>query len=581
MKTYLIASVSADTPAGDERLSRLRAEAEAAGMVVKPLSPRAWLAVSGSKSAPTVSVGAWTLLGDVFNRDAAPVRRVPHHDPYVYEKKMIARFWGRYVAIRLDAGGAPAAVVRDPSGALDCVSWTSDGLTLIASDLPSWLSPTCRQGWRIDRERVEAALHDPYGTAGALLLDGPTAVLPGTLQPLPEGIPVALWRPDWIARSAEARSDAEAADALRKAVDESVAGFSRLGGVLACEISGGLDSSIVAESLVRSGKDHTKLWLNAWGPDPSADERPWVTSLAEHLAIAATTVPRAVGRVTPAFLEAIPQGFRPGLAALDTLHDADWARRFETDGIDRVLTGKGGDSMFVQPADIGVFVDLWRERGWRAFFLADTVRLARWNERSVWTLVQAARRRDWRPQSVDAPNGLLRPRTSPNRPRHPWLDGIDDLGPAKRRQILGLVQGVMLHGASLQTQAAAVIHPLLSQPVVETCLALPTPQLTLGRRDRGLARRAFADRLPASITTRRSKGEMTAFYGRMIAEGLDVLRPWLLDGRLAAMGLIDRQGAEGALTRESLAWRGGYVDIMVTAAIEGWVRAWERRLSLA
>jgi asparagine synthase (glutamine-hydrolysing) len=283
--------------------------------------------------------------------------------------------------------------------------------------------------------------------------------------------------------------------------------------------------------------------------------------------------------VTQAFLDSTPQGVRPGLAALDALHDADWAHRFERAGIEAVLTGKGGDSMFVQPADLGVFVDLWRARGWRALFCADAVRLARWNERSIWTLVAQARRRRWRPGAIDAPNPLLRPERSPGGMRHPWLQGTDDLGPAKRRQILGLVQGVMLHGPSLQTQAVAVIHPLLSQPVVEACLALPTPQLTLGRRDRALAREAFADRLPHAIVTRRSKGEMTAFYGRMIAEGLDVLRPWLLDGRLAAMGLIDREAAEVALTRESLAWRGGYVDIMVTAAIEGWVRAWERRLS--
>ena len=159
------------------------------------------------------------------------------------------------------------------------------------------------------------------------------------------------------------------------------------------------------------------------------------------------------------------------------------------------------------------------------------------------------------------------------------LSVVGEEDSAKRRQILGLVQGVGLHGPSLQTQAAAVIHPLLSQPVVEACLALPTHQLALGRRDRGLARRAFGDRLPSTILDRRSKGEMTAFYGRMIADGLDVLRPWLLEGRLAAMGLIDREGAEALLTRESLAWRGGYVDIMVTAAIEGWVRTWERRLS--
>ncbi len=579
MGPYLLAGVTADEEAAHQPLARLRARAEAAGMTVVGLSAQTWIAVEGARKPPLLSVGAWTLIGDVLNRNATPVRRVHDHDPLVYEKKMMARFWGRFIGVRLDGAGRPTAVLRDPSGALDCVVWTAEGLTVVASDPPAWLPAAHRSGWRIDDARVEAALHDPFGTTGALLIDGPTAVLPGTLQPLPEGPSATLWRPDWIARSAPPQSDDAAEAGLRDAVDEAVAGAARLGGVLACEISGGLDSSIVAAALAGAAKDQTRLWLNAWGPDPSSDERTWVAALADHLAIPATVVPRAVGRVTADFLENMPQGFRPGLAALDALHDADWAARFEAAGIDRVLTGKGGDSMFIQPADIGVFVDLWRAQGWRAILSPDLVQLARWNERSVWTLVRQARQTLWRPTAIDEPNSLLAPRRSASSSRHPWLDRVEDLGPAKRRQILGLVQGVMLQGPSLQTRAVSVFHPLLSQPVVETCLALPTPQLTLGRRDRALARKAFADRLPATITSRKSKGEMTAFYGRMIAEGLDVLRPWLLEGRLAARGLLDLAGADAALTREALAWRGGYVDIMVTAAIEGWVRAWERRLT--
>lgn len=578
MGAYLLVSLAAQAE-GSALFHRLRRDAETAGMTVCDLSPRTWLGTAGPARPSVVSVGAWTLVGDVFNRDRAPVWRVSDKDPHVYEKKLLARFWGRFVALRLDAGGRAAAVLRDPSGALDCVHWTEGAMNFVASEPPDWLFETARPSWRVSRDRVEAALHDPYSTAGALLLEGPTDVLPGSLQPLPHGDPVVLWRPDWLVRAAAPISNSEAAASLRTAIDEAVAGVSRLPGPMAVEISGGLDSSILAATLQRTAGDQVGLWLNAWGPDAAADERPWVEVLARHLDIPATAVPRAMGHVTQDLLDAMPQGFRPGLAALDGLHDADWARRFEAEGIARVVTGKGGDSMFVQPADLGVFVDLWRERGWRALFSPALMGLARWNERSVWTLIAQARRRQWSPAAIDAPNALIKPGQGGNAFRHPWLVGISDLGPAKRRQILGLVQGIGLHGPSLQTRAVQVSHPLLSQPVVEACLALPTPQLTVGKRDRGLARQAFSDRLPPLITARRSKGEMTAFYGRMISDGLDVLRPWLLEGRLAAMGLIDHDSADALLTRESLAWRGGYVDIMVTAAIEGWVRAWERRLS--
>src|SRR5690606_14688207 len=127
---------------------------------------------------------------------------------------------------------------------------------------------------------------------------------------------------------------------------------------------------------------------------------------------------------------------------------------------------------------------------------------------------------------------------------HPWLDAASDLGPAKRYQIAGVINGVTFSGPSLQSQTVELVHPLLAQPVVETCLALSAEQLTLGRRDRALARETFRDRLTPEIAERRSKGEMTAYYGRRLAMSLNVIRPWLLDGRLASEGLIVRETVE-------------------------------------
>ena len=76
---------------------------------------------------------------------------------------------------------------------------------------------------------------------------------------------------------------------------------------------------------------------------------------------------------------------------------------------------------------------------------------------------------------------------------------------------------------------------------VELALGLSVPLLTDdGRADRRLARAAFADRLPPEILHRRSKGEMTAYFGRQAAASIPFLRDHLLGGRLAARGLIDR-----------------------------------------
>ncbi len=74
---------------------------------------------------------------------------------------------------------------------------------------------------------------------------------------------------------------------------------------------------------------------------------------------------------------------------------------------------------------------------------------------------------------------------------------------------------------------------------------------------------------------------MTRIYGRLAADNLDFLRPWLIEGRLAALGLINRAAAEIELQPEALVWRGHYAAILTVAAYEGWVRTWEARLGPA
>src|SRR3546814_15687375 len=65
-----------------------------------------------------------------------------------------------------------------------------------------------------------------------------------------------------------------------------------------------------------------------------------------------------------------------------------------------------------------------------------------------------------------------------------------------------------------RSTAAPQITPLLSQPIVELCLSIPTWQWVRGGRDRAVARAAVADLLPALIAQRRTKGGQTGFLRR-------------------------------------------------------------------
>src|SRR3569833_951549 len=66
--------------------------------------------------------------------------------------------------------------------------------------------------------------------------------------------------------------------------------------------------------------------------------------------------------------------------------------------------------------------------------------------------------------------------------------------------------------------------PLLSQPLVELCLRVPTHVLIKGGRDRALARRAFEGHLPSEIVRRAAKGRADQHVRNILDANLDFNR---------------------------------------------------------
>ncbi len=469
-------------------------------------------------------------------------------------------YWGRYVALIAGGPDAAASVFRDPSGALDAMVWRQDGVCFAATHLPDWLP---RQAWpelSIDWGQVAACLSSTAAMAGACALKGLTAITPGALFTFGAG-EQQVWRPAEIARRTPPK---DAARLLPTVLDACVAALAG-GGRVSVEISGGLDSAIVAGSVATTVPDRVAEWINYHAADQAGDERVYARDVAARWSVPLTEAFKPDFAVTGEALALVSDGLRPGLTGKDIERDRHAAARIVETGVERVMTGQGGDMVFFQTPTPLVAIDHLRRVGLRGLFDPDVAALARWTRTSLWAIAGLALRRSSRWHGV---------RSVAN---HPWLADTDDLPPAKQTQIATLAQALFVHIEGLRGRAGEIVHPLLAQPVVELCLSIPVPDLTVGGRDRGLARLAFAERLPASIRTRRSKGELGAYYGRVVGASLEVLRPLLIDGRLAGEGLLDRARLETMLTREHLVWRGDYSGLMTAAVLESWVRHWEAR----
>lgn len=525
--------------------------------------------------------GGW-LVGDLFrradHRPAADLISQPG-DVIAQCAAIASAYWGRYAAIWPRKGDL--AAFRDPTGAHAVLRWRAGGASLVASEVPAGLGDLAPE-LALDWHAIARRLASPSTAAGELAVTGLEAATPGVLLPYGPCAGRIVWSPAQFAR--RETPDLEAAKAAFRAhVDGCVGAYAARGAPILAEVSGGLDSAIVASALVQAPHARVRAWTHFHALDVEGDERGYAQAVAERLGVLLTVIRKPEQTFSATGLAEIPTGLWPSANGLDTQYDKALAKLCADVGAAAILTGQGGDAVFFQPPTPLAAADLWGRglglAGWTDAIAA----IGRWTRRSAWSVASVALRARFglaqSPEPAPAAFVSAEARALAGRPRcHPWLKDLRGVAPAKRLQIQGLIYAQGYLGASRRGRVADIIHPLLSQPIVELGLSIPIADLTRGGESRALARAAFRDRLPDVVAERRSKGDVTAYYGRMIARSLEVIRPYLLRGRLAAAGLLAGPVLDAMLREEHLIWRGGYGDLLELIALEAWVRHWRERL---
>ncbi len=480
--------------------------------------------------------------------------------------------FGAYVALWLSRADQ-FSILRDPSASLPAYVAASGSLIFAFSDIGCvaklGLIPIA-----VDWEMLAHGLLFEQLMTRATAIAGIEEVLPG--ERLCCGSPSSaelLWKPWTFARKSNVRTGLEDdARVIESTVDFAVGAWARAFAHPHLELSGGLDSSIIAASLARSGASWTCGTLATGIGD--ADERHYARSVTDHLGVDLLEVDARDHEADPmARLEHItpkPRSMRI-LAGLADCFQAS-AQAIEADA---VMNGMGGDNVFAYLRSTAPIVDAWRAEGLGlARHIAEDVATA---TRTPLPAVYAAllrrsfaaltsRRwpadRTYLARSVD-----VAPRA------HPWM-----------RLPAGTAQGLRAHIASIirihpfidcvdRHATSTMVFPLLCQPVMEACLSVPSWRWVEGGHNRALARRAFTRRLPEDVLLRRSKG---AADGIVVA-GLEKRRPQvkelLLEGHLANAGLLDRRQLEIALAAPFRERASHHTRVLQLIDAELWVRS--------
>jgi len=492
--------------------------------------------------------------------------------------KLVKSLWGSYVVLMYDDVKRVVSILRDPSGGMPCYYRCFRGEVVIASHMDILRKRKYIEYTFDDNELGRHLLFPNLRTNRTCLAQ---------LEELPAGYQLRagcgaiefsqIWDP-WTYGTRDAYYDDpyEAISDLRTAVVTTMKIWvSRFESPI-IGLSGGLDSSIVAATAVRAGARVTGLTLVTG--ESAGDERYYARETAEYLGIQleeryfsaehtdlqsshAAHLPRPLAR---SFAQSGDQAY------------CDVAAQAQADAF---MTGAGGDNVFCFQQSVLPIVDRILYDGMGRGVSQTTAEIAEMSETSIIRCAALAMRRAWfrKPQYrwKTRPDFLARDflLQHAEKPSHPWLDMPGKELPGKAAHIAYLAQ-IQNHLEGFRREnVLPMINPLMSQPIVETCLRIPTWFSCMRGENRSIARQAFAGYLPDAILHRKTKGGPDGFLQQLFHLNRKKIRNMLLGGYLAESKIIDTAAIEVAIMREG---RGDHLQqfrLLELVDVEAWVSA--------
>lgn len=543
------------------------------------------LSIAASACRPLVLEGVGAIIGSLFRRGAR--RRTDRLEPEEAARiaasrggDLVEHYWGPYLAILAKPGGSVVDAVRAPLGELPCYFARHEEAIVLASDTELLARfGFCRPAVAWDAVVRSLATRD---------LRTPETCLEG-LAELPGGqrLEIAagqarareLWSPwSFAARDGQIARIEDAVETVAAAAGECIAARASDYRRSVLMLSGGLDSSILAAGLRQCGAQVHALTLVTG--DAVGDERDYARCTAAALDLPLEEGLRDVSRIDPGRSGAscLP---RP-CVRLFLQESARLARELaRSTGAEAIFGGGGGDNVFCSLQSSAPAADRLLTSGPGLKFLVTAREISRLAQASLPAVMRDAARRVWLGSGVFRPFrdvSLLSPRALEAIAAaggHPWLAAAPGALPGKAAHVrlIAYAQSYVEGLDPLGTPAS--VAPLLSQPLVETCLRIPTWLWFEEGRNRAVARRAFAGALPARIVQRRSKGTPDSFVAEIFETHRGALRNMLADGLLVSHGLIERDRLLEVLDDPRPASGDAFRRVLQFVDVEAWARSWE------
>jgi asparagine synthase (glutamine-hydrolysing) len=622
MFRYVILVWNADNPSDRDAVSNIRRRIQNSSVNWRCVLDRSGIYVAcvdqkfSSNAAIPIDNWRGVILGTIFrspgtshSSQPTPIQLLSRgQSEEILRSKgrsLISNYWGYYVAIFYYPENAGAVVLRSPVSPLACFHVELGSLNVFFSHLDD-----C-----IDLEVTPLSINWDSITAqviGGDHLTNETAIKEidslecgECMECNPSGrFRHVYWDPRSFLEERSLVGFGEATQAVRHATEYCVSALSSRHDRILVKLSGGLDSSIVLSSLSRAPHKPSISAVNYYSRG-SGDERRFARSMAGTVNCQLIEHFRNQRLDLRCFI-ACNRTVRPVLqfSAPDVeTRNTALARELKATAI---FDGELGDNIFGSYPSAGALVECFRQTGLGREFLSVAMDYAMLTRQSFWrTLVLA--RREAQSVSADADfsgsreiqrvlgadrarSAILASKEAEERHNnmadrflHPWFRQSRRIAPGSQALLFGLitVTSTTYHSPFSGPDDPTRISPLVSQPLLEIALRMPTHLHCQFAQDRPVARAAFADVLPPEILQRGlGKGGPGLWIREVVDNNVGFLREFLLDGTLVRQRLIDRTKLETVLSHRIAKSTVIACDIFAKLYIEAWLRAWQQTETL-
>ena len=498
-------------------------------------------------------------------------------------RRLIESYWGRYVAFLCDPAGVWKKALRDPMGDLLCYWAKVRGVSVYFSELVDFLRLRALPlSVRWDHLGVRVITGNAWAEESAL--KEIECVHPGECIEH-RGTRVTreyYWHPFAIAGwAAIERHDAAVAE-VRSTAKACAAAWASLHEDAIHVLSGGLDSSIVLSCIASVHPRPRVACVNFRTRDPDSDERPYARLIAAHSGTELAEVEREPAIHLDDLFRSIPI-VGPVCTVMRGLEVQPMVTQFaRSRGATAVYSGDGGDMIFFRGWPQLAVIDYAHQHGLRPELVRQALAATFPSQLSVGQLLLGALKHGvfGRPWSLtplifdhyrlvsDDVMASVRQLDFLN----PWSSPTGSLPPGKILHAFSVTRPCLFRDPLPGTTPLDFINPLMSQPMLELCLRIPTYVHAAYGKDRVIARAAFESDLPQQIVQRTWKGSAERHFRDMLLPHLATIRELLLDGELVKGGILDRKRVAGALSLAPTREAGHAAEIFGYLCTEVWVR---------